>query len=516
MRQVLRRFVVLASSSALTQVIAFVALAIAARRAGPANLGAYNVVLALVTFLSLPITVGITNVGLRDVARNPDRVREVTGEVFVLQLLLSTAAYALLVGLAPIIAPTEAMRQLMPVVALFLFTGTSFEWTLQALGRMRSIAVARIIGQVAFGAAVPILLVGGFDGILRYAWLMIGGLALKHVITTVMVIRAAGVPRLRVAPSALWRRFRQSVPMGYASVMLQVYGQIDQVMLGYLSTSYDAGEYAAANRIPGAILTFAGSWLSVVFPHSAALAETDRRQLRRDAGKLLSVMVMFSLPLVACTPFVAHGLMVAAFGNQFAPASTAFSLLTVTVGLSLIDGTLATLLLGLGGDRRYARVVTTTALFNVALNIPVIAMFGRNGAAAVTIVSETLLFLMLLRSSARLLGGVVLEWRRLGRSVLAVLPAVLSLILLPAGAAPVWARIVLGGAVYAVGIVLFGAVRVGELRHVFLSPRAAAEAPRADAAPQARRDRRRAPRADQTSPSRARQGARQRDLQADL
>lgn len=467
MRQVLRRFVVLASSSALTQLIAFMALAIAARRAGPANLGAYNVVLALVTFLSLPITVGITNVGLRDVARSPDRVLEVTGEVFVLQMMLAVVAYLLLVLLAPIITPTDAMRRLVPIVALFLFTGTSFEWTLQALGRMRAIAFARILAQVVYGALVPILVVDGFAGIRRYAWLMIGGLALKHVLTTVFLIRTSGVPRLRVRRALLWRRFRESVPMGYASVMLQVYGQIDQVMLGYLSTSYDAGEYAAANRIPSAILNFAGSWLSVVFPHSAALADTNRAQLRRHAGMLLSVIAMFSLPLVACTPFVAHGLMVAAFGSQFGPAATAFALLTVTVALSLIDGTLSTLLLGLGGDRRYAAIVTSTALFNVALNIPVIALFGRNGAAVVTIVSETLLFTLLLRAAGRLLGGIVVDWSRLARSALAVAPAVASLIAVPEGAAPVWARILLAGGVYAAATVLFGAVRPTEIRDVF-------------------------------------------------
>ncbi|HEY1591794.1 MAG TPA: oligosaccharide flippase family protein [Solirubrobacteraceae bacterium] len=476
MRQVIRRFAVLASSSALTQLIAFIALAIAARRVGPANLGSYTVVLALVTFLSLPITVGITNVGLRDVARRPDQVLEVTGEVFVLQLILATAAYVVLIALAPVITPTAAMSRLLPIVALFLFTGTSFEWTLQGLGRMREIAIARIVGQVAYGVLVPVLVVDGFPGILRYSWLMIAGLALKHVLTTVFLIRAAGLPRLRAGHRSIWRRFRVSVPMSYASVMLQVYGQIDQVMLGYLSTSFDAGQYAAAYRIPGAILTFAGSWLSVVFPHSSALAETNREQLRRHAGMLLSVIAMFSLPLVACTPFVAHDLMVAAFGSQFGPASTAFTLLTVTVALALIDGTLSTLLLGLGGDRRYAVLVTATALFNAVVNVPVIALFGRNGAAVVTIVSETLLFAMLALSARLLLGGIVVEWGRLGRAALAVVPAVLALIVVPEGAAIVWVRILLGGAVYGVGTVLFGAVRVTEIRHVF-APRLTRAAP---------------------------------------
>ena len=118
MKDVLRRFAVLGSTSLLTQLIAFATLAITARRVGPENLGAYGVILAIVTFLSLPISYGITNLGLRDVAQRPDQVREITGEIFVLQLVLAVASYVLLIVLAPLISPTDAAQRLPPIVAL--------------------------------------------------------------------------------------------------------------------------------------------------------------------------------------------------------------------------------------------------------------------------------------------------------------------------------------------------------------------------------------------------------------
>jgi O-antigen/teichoic acid export membrane protein len=462
MRQVLRRFAVLGSSSLLTQLIAFAALAYTARKVGPSLLGSYNVALSLVTFLALPISVGITAVGTRDVAQRPDRARQIAGEVFVLQLVLALAGYALVFGLAPVISPTPALRRLLPIVGLFLLTGTSFEWTLQALGQMRVIAVARIVGQVVYGALVPLLVIEGLKGIERYAWLMIGGLALKHLMTTVGVIRATGVPDLRVNLAGLKRRFRSSVPMGYASIMLQLYGTIDQIMLGYLSTSYDAGEYAAANRIPGAVLTFAGSWLAVVFPHSATMASSKQR-LRIDTGRLVTVIAMFALPLAACTPFIATSLMTAAFGGQYAAAGTALALLNITVALSLFDGTLTTIIMGLGGDRSYARAITATALLNLGANLVVIPLFGRNGAAVVTIVSEGLLFTILLRSAAGMLGGIPIEWGRMGRIMLAICPAVGSLLLL-GGATSVWLRIAVAAVVYLVAALLVGVVRRDEIR----------------------------------------------------
>ncbi|MGH2889758.1 MAG: oligosaccharide flippase family protein [Solirubrobacteraceae bacterium] len=465
MRQVVRRFAVLGSSSLLTQLIAFGALAYAARRVGPANLGAYSVVLSLVTFLSLPISLGITAVGTRDMAQAPERARTVAGEVFALQLAFALCGYGLVVLLAPVIAPTAAMRRLFPIVGLFLLTGTSFEWALQALGRMRDVAVARIAGQLLFGALVPVLVVGGLHGMERYAWLMIGGLALKHLLTTAALIRCSGPPRLLATHARLRRRLRQSLPMGYASVMLQVYGTIDQIMLGYLSSSFDAGEYAAANRIPSALLTFSGSWLAVVFPHSAAVAATDRRRLRVDAGRMLLAVAGLAVPLACCTPFVARGLMAAAFGSQYGSAGTAFALLVVTVALGLLDGTLTTIVMGLGGDRRYARAITLTALLNLVVNIAVIPLFGRNGAAVVTIVSEALLFSMLARSAWGLLGGIEIEWWRLQRIVLATFPAVFALVAVP-DSVSVWLRILIGAVAYLTAAAFAGVVTPREARAV--------------------------------------------------
>jgi O-antigen/teichoic acid export membrane protein len=280
------------------------------------------------------------------------------------------------------------------------------------------------------------------------------------------------MPRLCVTRPALWRRFRSSTSMNFASVMAQAYGTMDLILLGYLSTAADAGLYSAAYRLPSAILTFSGAWSGVVFPHSAALATADRRKLRGHAALMLSVTALFALPLAACTPFVAHGMMVAMFGAKFGAAGGTFALCTLGLALALVDVTLVSLVLALGGDRRYALALTFTAFFNIAVNIPVILAFGRNGAAVVGDVSEAILMWMLLGVVSRQLGGLHLEWARIGRAAAAVVPAVVALLAVPASDASVWIRIALGAAVYLVGTVLFRAVSSDEIRRL-LSPRLA-------------------------------------------
>lgn len=472
MRQVIRRFFVLASTSLFTQAIALITLAIVTRRVGPAALGSYTVALAIITFIGLPQTQGMTMVGTRDVARDPARVREVAGEVFVVQMVIAVVGYALVVLLSPIAAPNASMRSMLPIVATFLFTGTSFEWTMQALGRMREIAVARIVGQVAFGVAVPFLVTDGLAGARIYAWLMIGGLAIKHVILDYYMLRHVGMPRLRTTSSALRRRVSSSVAVGYTTVIAQIYGTIDQIMVGYFSTATDAGLYATAYRIPNAVGSFAGSWGSAVFPHSAHLAVTNRQRLRADCARMMSAVALFALPLAACTPFIAHDLLSAAFGAQYGAGATAFSLLTLTIAIGLMNGTFGLALRGMGKDRFFAGAATLTMVVNVLVNLIAIPMYGRNGAATASIVSELLGTGLLIFASRRMLGGITPEWGRLCRIALAVCPAVLMLAIVSDSVA-VWVRIPLATLIYLVGTVVFGAVARTEIRAVMRSDRPA-------------------------------------------
>ena len=188
---------------------------------------------------------------------------------------------------------------------------------------------------------------------------------------------------------------------------------------------------------------------------------------------MLSATVLFALPLAACTPFVAHGMMVAMFGAQFGAAGSTFALCTLGLALALVDVTLVSLVLALGGDRMYARAMMVTAIFNVAFENPGDpGLWSQLGAAVVGDLSEAMLMCILISVVSRQLRGLRLEWARIARAAAAVVPAVVVLIAVPASDASVWIRIALGAVVYLLGTVLFGAVSSDEIRRLF-SPRLA-------------------------------------------
>ena len=464
-RGAVRGFLVLVSSSALMQVISFFTIAVAARRVGPDALGAYNFTTGLVLYLSLPINVGITSLALRDVAREPHRVREITGEVFALQAAIAIAMYCVLLVLTPVISPTQAAERLLPIAGIAILTGTNVEWALQGLERMGLVAAARVGGHLLYGALVPLLVTGGDDGIVLFAWLTVGGLALKEVLTMVFLVRVSSVPKWPRSAGRLWRRLKSSVPMSYAMIMIQIYGSIDLVMLGYLSTSNATGQYGVAYKIPAAIMTLGGAWVQVLLPRVTKLVDVDRRQVIADIGRFAAAVSLVAVPLAACAPFVATDMMKLFFGGQYAAAGVPFALLMVAVGITLLTGNYATTLLALRDDRRMAIAVTIPAVVNVVTNIFMIPAFGPTGAAIDTIVSELLVLVYVITRCRKLLGGSQTDLPRIARVIAATAVAVVALALLGPDVHVLF-RILAGTAVFAVAAVVVRAVRPDELRAV--------------------------------------------------
>src|SRR5271170_5880812 len=158
---VVQSFGVLAASNLVSQLIGFAALIYVARRTGATNLGAYAFAFLFATYFNLFASLGIDYLAMRDVAQESDAVGSIVGESLLLQGALSVILYIGLVALAPVLATNHEVERMIPIVGVILFTSTfTIDWVLLALGRSRTVAMWRLVGQVAYGALVPLLVVG--------------------------------------------------------------------------------------------------------------------------------------------------------------------------------------------------------------------------------------------------------------------------------------------------------------------------------------------------------------------
>jgi O-antigen/teichoic acid export membrane protein len=416
-----------------------------ARRTGATNLGAYTFALLLATYFNLFASLGIDYLAMRDVAQARDSVGSIVGETLVLQGVLSVILYVGLVAFAPLLATNHEVARMIPIVGIILFTTTfTLDWALLALGRPRSVALWRLVGQVVYAALVPLLVIGGKSGIFHYAWLNMLGLVVTGIGLMWAFLRVTTARLHASGTRALLLRLHRSMPFAYSLVMIQVYAGIGTLMLGYLTSNHAVGIYAVASKLPGAIIGFANLWLNVFFPHTAQRLLADTRSFAQDLGRIVTATIVIAAAATVGAFLCGGTLMAALFGASFQAASVPFALLSGAAALVLLQANFSNVLLAGGSQRYYAALVTVAAGSIVLLDLILIPPLGATGAAIATVCSEVGLTLLTLMGVRRRLGPLPLDAGRLFRGAGAVSLMALAMI----GARS------LGGAVVQIGVAL--------------------------------------------------------------
>jgi O-antigen/teichoic acid export membrane protein len=461
---VLRGFAVLSAATVLIRLIGFVAVTLFARKAGPETFGTYAFAVALAGFVvGAPTNFGIGTLGTRKIARDPSAAGKVVGEALAVQAIIAAFAVALLVALVPLLSSNGELVAVTPLVALYYVAySMTVDWALQGLQRLRAVAVARLAGQVLFGIGVPLVLISGSAGAVRYAAVFAAGAILTAIVAFAMVRRTVGPIPVSWSIAPLWDLAKRAAPLGFSLVMLQIYWSMDQVLLGLLTNKAEVGQYAAAAKLPVVLSGFIQIWVSAVYPHASKLFTRDPDALRRQLGSFTSVSVVVALPLAAGSAILATPIITGLFGPAYSQAGPTFAILMVASAIVVVAINFTSLAMAVDQERTFALSVTIASVVNVLLNLLLIPLYGPVGAAIATVVAELLVFLICAHRVIARIGRPPLSGRRIAGAVAAT--AVMSAVLLamPPGTS-VWLRIAAGGAVYLAVAAACGAVRREDL-----------------------------------------------------
>lgn len=462
-------FVLLAIAMVIGQAIGFVALMIVTRRVGPTNVGAYNFAASITRFFAIPANLGITTLAIRDVARQNELARQIAGKVLALRLGLFAMCYVALLALSSVLTNDDLVRTLLPIAGFFCLADVvSLAWGLQALQRFLAVAVIGVLGQLVYGSLVVPFVPEGRPGIIAYAWLNVVGAMVTAGGCWIWFVRCAGWPVVPRLSREVRELFTRSLPFGMSLIMIQVYYSLDSVILGYLRSTYEVGQYGVGYKIVSAVLAFAGVWVSVIFPHASRLYGSDPAHLGRDVGKAVTLSMVIAIPTGLGGLLVATPLMAALFGAPFAPAGQPFAVLIWSASIVLVSVNFGNVLMACDGERSYLWGVTLGAIVNTVLNFVLIPPFGAVGAAAATVATELLVMAYMIRQLSQ---RVPLTWPDMGRLARTLLAAGVmgGVVAIVVRLTNVWAAVMLGVGVYSALVMLFRVVRPSEIS-VLLRP----------------------------------------------
>ena len=422
-RGVLGGFLSLSSGEILARFIAFIGTTYLTRVLGPEGFGILGLAGALCGYFALAVSAGFTDVGAREVARNPSEAPAIALGATGIRALLALGALALLAGLT-LLLPKPTLVKLVIVLSGLSFFSLALDtsWVYKGLERTRSVAVALVVGQAIYVALV-LAVVRDPGDVARVPLAQVAGEVGAATLLLVPLLGTRARPDFREG----WTILKGSGFVTLTRLFRTFIYTFDVVLIGLLLGEREVGLYSAAYRFCFLLLAV-GSALHVaylpVFAKQASMA--DRAAI---AGRSVHLSSALAVPMVVGGGLLAGPLLTSTFGGAYVEAVAPFRLLLLSLGFIFLNGTVHNLLLVLERTRAETRLIGVAAVLNVGLNLYAIPRFGLLGAAAATALAEAVVLGMGIRLLVR--AGVRIETSHLPATLVAAV--VMALVLLGAG-----------------------------------------------------------------------------------
>lgn len=387
-RALVRSARTLISGEIVARLLGFATIFVLARAIEPGGFGVVTLGTTLLIFFSILVDAGTETLNVRDIARQPERLRELAEPILGLRLALSLPAAALLGAVVFVAAPPGGDRLTLGVFALVLpMAALNLRWMVVGVGASRAIALGGVLKELVVLAGV-LAVVRELHDTLIVALLVTAGETLNAAVVIYAVRRRFGALRPRV-DRAMWRRaLRRGRPILVNNLARTVVFSLDVLLIGVFLGREQVGLYGAAYRPVLFAVTALALFLVSFLAHYSATADEDASQIfRRTVVLALGLTFPGALLLSLESSRFVH----LAYGPAFAAAAPVLAVLIWTVPILAVGGTYRQTLVAAHRERRLMANNVLGAVFNAAANLVVIPLTGIVGAAVVTVVSEAII-----------------------------------------------------------------------------------------------------------------------------
>jgi O-antigen/teichoic acid export membrane protein len=385
----------------------------AARNLGPQQFGVYALLLTLVEMLAMISGSGFLDFLTRESAKEERRGWGLGGQLILLRL----------VYIVPIsIAGVEVLRLLGYPRAVILSSACMF---LTLVPRAVSEAVQGILrGLGCYRSFLAIDLTFGLTLLVGAAVLLLRSGGLWTVIFIELVSAAlAGLTALFFAvqrrpppPHSAWlqwsRLVRDTLVFNVYPLVSSLYNRVDVVILSKLSGNYATGIYSTAYRAMEMFQLIPYGVLYSLLPNLTrhGLEGSERQRLERAMGLLFSA----ALAIVLAAQVLAGPAVRIFLGVPYAESAVAIKILIWALIPMYINYSLNIALLAAGREKVFLATSSVCVTVNFLANLLFIPRYSWPAAAAITILTEIVLFAQNVYWLRRTVGRVPLPsgaWR---------------------------------------------------------------------------------------------------------
>ena len=370
-------------------VLSFLIGLLTARYLGPSHYGLINYATAFATFFTAFCTLGINSVIVKNFIDHPCEEGETIGTALTLRLVSSVLSVLVILGIVSIVDAHQPLT--LTVVALYCISlvfqvfDTFNYWFLSRL-RSKYYAIATMAAYAIASAYRCVLLVLGKS----VQWFAVAN-SIDYCIVAILLYvfykRNHG-PKL----SFSWKKGREllTVSRSYilSGLMVAVYGATDKLMLKHMLDEAAVGFYSLAVSISTMWVFVLSSIIDSMKPTIMKHYNEDRRLYEKSNRALYAIVFYVSLAASVFISIIAPWFIEIVYGKEYLQAVRPLRLVIWYVAFAYL-GVARNIWVVCEGKQRYLKYLySASAVMNVVMNSLMIPVWGAEGAALATVVTQ--------------------------------------------------------------------------------------------------------------------------------
>jgi O-antigen/teichoic acid export membrane protein len=361
-----------------------------ARYLGPGQFGLFSFALAFVALFSAFATLGLEDIVIRNIVRDPACREETLGTAFFLSLSGGVVVFLAVMGTILLLHPGDELNHwLVGIIALGAIFQSLYviEIWFHSQVQAKYVVFAKN-GAFLFCSLLKALLIITGQPLLAFAWIATLEVAVGSA-GLILAYTSLGnrVQDWRFSAARAGSLLKDSWPLLFSGIVIIVYMRIDQVMLGEMIGSEEVGIYSVAVRLAEVWMFIPQVIFWSVFPAVVEARVSDETLLYERLQKLYNLMALAAYAVAIPMTLLAGWLVDTLFGAAYTRAGAMLAVLVWANVFSNLEIARSSFLSSMNWTRIHFVAVLLGCLLNIALNFLLIPRYGGMGAVIASVVA---------------------------------------------------------------------------------------------------------------------------------
>ena len=362
-----------------------------ARLITKADMGNINFFTSVSNYVIMFSAVGISTYGIRTVAAvrdNEEKRNKVVKELFLMNFFLTAVSLIIILISSTFLRKFSDNFILLLINMVYIFSAPfGMDWYFSGTENYEYITKRNIIFKL-ISIILVFTLVRNSEDYMYYAAILVFSSAGPWMVN---FIKARPAWKGLFSGKLHFREHIRPMLTLFSSLLaVNVYTNLDTVMLGVISGDEEVALYGIAVKIKNMMLTFVNAINAVMLPRMSYYVNSQKQdKFSEMLKKMISVIMMISIPFTVFFIIIAKDVILILGGEKYNKSVSAMRIIMFVLLFSSFSNITGNqILIPKGRENKFLKAVTLGAVIDVILNCVLMPKFGCTGAALATAMAE--------------------------------------------------------------------------------------------------------------------------------